>query len=194
MKFIPLTIEEKTNPWILEPLEDTVYFLSPQTETTIHLNLTKPDIRAFLISLSRIDDSKHLMIVQNHEAKNTESHVLLRTILDEKGNFQYHGTLRIEKEAHGSIADQEARALMNSKEARFKAVPSLEILPSDVKCSHKASSSSLNPNSLYALEARGLGKEQAKEILEVGFLQEAFDTLRSLRVPEKTLEEIKKYC
>ncbi len=182
-----LSPAETQNPLILEPQEDTVYFLPSAVETTIiTLNLTTPGVRAFLVGLFHTNKKADLTLNQNHLAPNTESHILLKTLVAPEGNFSYQGNIRIERKADNSIASQEARGLLQGAGARFKAVPGLEILPKNVVCTHKASSSPVNKDSLFTLQTKGLSASDAKVLLETAFLRTAFDTLENWNIPEKS--------
>jgi Fe-S cluster assembly protein SufD len=180
----------KKNP-ALEPQKDTLYFLTEGTgENALSLNLSTPGIRAFLVGLFRTNNETNFVIHQNHSAPHTVSHVLLKSTLEQNAKFSYQGNLHIEKDAVGTVASQEARGLLLGDGAQFKAIPSLEILPKDVSCTHKASAAPVNENSLFALETRGLSKEEAQKLLENAFLNSAFETLSAWGLTEKEISRI----
>lgn len=191
MQITFLSPDHLQKPLTLEPKEDTLYFLSEGSEeNTISLNLTTPGVRAFLVGLFRTESKQDFFIHQNHSAPRTVSHVLLKTALHAEGKFFYQGTLHIEKEATGTIASQEARGLLLGDQTQFKVIPSLEILPKDVKCTHKASAAPISRHSLFTLETRGLSEEESRALLEDAFLSSAFDVLADLGVSESDLNRI----
>mgnify|MGYP001564459784 CR=1 FL=1 len=55
--------------------------------------------------------------------------------------------------------------LLLSDKARAEAIPELEILTDDVKCSHAASVSSIPADHLFYLQSRGIPERQAKEMI-----------------------------
>jgi Fe-S cluster assembly protein SufD len=57
-----------------------------------------------------------------------------------------------------------------SDQAKAEAVPELEILSDDVKCSHAASISRIPAEHLFYLQSRGLNQTQAEELVVEGFL------------------------
>lgn len=194
MNTIFLSAPDLKKPLTLEPKEDTLYFVSKSAqENTISLDLSTPGVQAFLVGLFRTDTEQNFTIHQTHSAPYTVSHVLLKTVLQKGGTFSYQGNLHIKKEAVGTVASQEARGLLLGPGAQFKAIPSLEILPKEVRCTHKASAAPLNQDYLFALATKGLKGTEAETLLEQAFLQSAFETLSSLGVDKKTLTHIKEH-
>lgn len=193
MKNIFLPLSELAEPLTLEPTEDTLYLL-PQAVTAgvIHLTLATPGVRVFMVGLFHTKSEQNLTIEQNHTAPDTESHVILKTVVGGSGNFSYQGNIFIDKKAIHANASQEARALLISDEARFKAVPSLEILPKNVTCKHKASSAPVNRDSLFILSTKGFSEAEATNILEGAFLKQALDTLQHCNVPVESIRSLEK--
>jgi Fe-S cluster assembly protein SufD len=140
-------------------------------------SLEKEGAEVFVLGLFNTDKNNQVHIDQKHLAPHTHSHVVLRSLLQGKAHFSYQGKISIAKEAVGSNASQEARGLLLSPEARFQAVPALEILPNDVMCRHQATASPLSKDSLYFLALRGLNKSEASSLLQNAFLVSATDSL-----------------
>lgn len=177
---------------LLEPKEDTLYILPNIPSISLTLDLRTPMVSAVVVGLSHAKEDQLITIKQNHLAPHTQSHVLLKSLVAPEKNFSYQGNVYIAKEASESSASQEVRGLLLGEEARFKAVPSLEILPKNVTCRHKASSAPASKDSLFTLQTRGLHEAEAKELLQTGFLKTGFDTLRTLGVPEKNILQLEK--
>lgn len=191
MKHVFLSSHDVATPLLLEPAEDSLYVLSANAPViSVTLNLTSPGVRAFIVGLFHTTTKQEVNINQTHLVPNTESHVLLKSVVASGGEFCYQGNISLTKDASESIASQEARGLLLGEEARFKAVPSLEILPKSVSCTHKASSAPINPDSLFILTTRGLSESEARKVLETAFLKTALDTLRNLKVPEVIILQI----
>lgn len=175
---------------LLEPKENTLYVLPKETSTSITLNLSTPGVSAFIVGLFQSAEDQTITIKQNHFVPHTKSHVLLKSLIAPGKIFSYQGNIYIAKEASESTASQEARGLLLGEEARFKAMPSLEILPKSVTCNHKASSAPVNPDSLFTLNTRGFSEGEAKKLLESAFLKTALDTLHIWGVRKETILEI----
>jgi Fe-S cluster assembly protein SufD len=66
-----------------------------------------------------------------------------------------------------------------SDSAQVNSKPQLEIFTSDVKCSHGATTGRLDPDALFYLRARGIGKRDADRILIRAFLQQGLERISS---------------
>jgi Fe-S cluster assembly protein SufD len=66
---------------------------------------------------------------------------------------------------------------MLSDEAEACSLPGLEIQANDVRCTHGATSSRIDPEQEFYLQSRGIAKEQADELLTFGFFEEVLARL-----------------
>jgi Fe-S cluster assembly protein SufD len=120
-----------------------------------------------------------------HEAKKTRSNLDFKVALTGAARSAYTGVIRIDPGAAGSEAYQENRNLLLSGEARAESIPELEILTDDVRCSHGATVSPIDPEQLFYLESRGLAPMQAARVIVYGFLDQTLG-----RLPQTTRERI----
>jgi Fe-S cluster assembly protein SufD len=56
--------------------------------------------------------------------------------------------------------------------ARSDSIPSLKIGNNDVKCSHGSTTGRVDEGQLFYLQARGLSRAEAKEMLVTGYFEE----------------------
>jgi len=73
---------------------------------------------------------------------------------------------------HGSdntTANQLCRSLLLSDSARVDISPNLEILTDDVVCTHGATVADLDDEMVFYLQARGLGRAEARVLLLEGW-------------------------
>ena len=68
-------------------------------------------------------------------------------------------------------AFQESRNLLLSKRAHADAIPGLEILADDVRCTHAAAIAQIDPEQLFYLRSHGLPQDLAQRLVIEGFLQ-----------------------
>ena len=124
-----------------------------------------------------------------HLAPYTFSHQLIKGVIggDAKGVFQ--GKIHIAKDAVKTEGNQLHRALLLSDTAEVDVKPELEIFADDVKCSHGAASGELDENQLFYMRSRGIGIEEAKQILIDAYLDEVIAKITN----EKIREWIKSY-
>jgi Fe-S cluster assembly protein SufD len=108
---------------------------------------------------------------QEHAAPNTTSDLAFRGILDGRSTAVWRGMIKVDPGAQQTDAFQESRNLLLSKRAHADAIPGLEILANDVRCTHAAAIAQIDREQLFYLMSRGLRREQATRLVIDGFLQ-----------------------
>jgi Fe-S cluster assembly protein SufD len=110
--------------------------------------------------------------VQNHVSPHAKSNLVFKSLLAGKSRSVYQGMIRVEKAAQRTDAFQASRNLILSSAAHAEAIPRLEILADDVRCSHGATVGTVNANTLFYLMTRGLSRPQAVAMIAEGFAEE----------------------
>jgi len=105
-------------------------------------------------------------------------------VLDDKARTIFAGIIRVEPGQAHTDAYQKVRNLFLSEDAEAISMPGLEILNDDVRCSHGATSSGLDEEELFYMEARGIGRKAASKLIVAG----RFNSLLE-RIPEESLRE-----
>jgi Fe-S cluster assembly protein SufD len=108
---------------------------------------------------------------QEHAAANTTSDLAFRGVLDGRSSTVWSGMIKVDPGAQQIDAFQESRNLLLTKRAHADAIPGLEILANDVRCTHAAAIAQIDPEQLYYLRSRGLSLEEAKRLVIEGFLE-----------------------
>jgi Fe-S cluster assembly protein SufD len=109
---------------------------------------------------------------QEHAAANCNSDLAFRGILNGRSSAVWRGMIKVDRGAQQTDAFQESRNLLLSKKAHADAIPGLEILADDVRCTHAAAIAQIDPDQLFYLRARGLNEEVASRLVVEGFLAE----------------------
>jgi Fe-S cluster assembly protein SufD len=109
---------------------------------------------------------------QEHAAANCISDLAFRGILGGRSSAVWRGMIKVDQGAQQTDAFQESRNLLLSKKAHADAIPGLEILADDVRCTHAAAIAQIDPDQLFYLRARGLEEEVASRLVIEGFLAE----------------------
>jgi Fe-S cluster assembly protein SufD len=68
----------------------------------------------------------------------------------------FKGRIRIPKHAQETDSEQLCRSIMLGDKSRVIAMPTLEITADNVVCSHGASVTDVDPNSLFYIMSRGV--------------------------------------
>ncbi len=119
-----------------------------------------------------------------HLAPNTISHQLVKGVVggDAKGVFQ--GKIHIAPHAVKTEGNQLHKALLLTDTAEVDVKPELEIYADDVKCSHGAASGELDENQLFYMRSRGIGLEEAKQLLIDAYLNEVIAKIGNEKIRE----------
>ena len=94
---------------------------------------------------------------------------LYKGILDDASHGVFNGKIVVHKDAQKSDARQTNRNLLLSADAVVNTKPQLEIYADDVKCSHGSTIGQLDPDALFYLRSRGLGPDEARNLLSFAF-------------------------
>lgn len=108
--------------------------------------------------------------LQEHAAVGTTSDLAFRGILHGRSSAVWRGMIQVDKGAQQTDAFQECRNLLLSKKAHADAIPGLEILADDVRCTHAAAIAQIDPEQLFYLKSHGLTQERAHRLVVEGFL------------------------
>jgi Fe-S cluster assembly protein SufD len=114
---------------------------------------------------------------QEHAAPNTNSDLAFRGVLAKGSTAVWRGMIKVDPGAQGTDAFQESRNLLLSPEAHADAIPGLEILADDVRCTHAAAIAQVDKEQLFYLTSRGLGEADAKGLVIEGFLEALVERL-----------------
>jgi Fe-S cluster assembly protein SufD len=109
---------------------------------------------------------------QEHGAPNTVSDLAFRGILAKRSSAVWRGVIKVDPGAQQTDAFQECRNLLLSKRAHADAIPGLEILANDVRCTHAAAVAQIDREQLFYLRARGLEEGLATRLVIEGFMAE----------------------
>ena len=135
----------------------------------------------YLVDGDRLVDN-HTTI--DHAKPHCTSHELYKGILDGKARAVFNGRIIVREDAQKTDAKQTNRALLLSDEAQVNSNPQLEIFADDVKCTHGAAIGQLDEEAMFYLQARGLTRREARDMLIHAYAGEvlegiAIDALRS---------------
>jgi len=114
---------------------------------------------------------------QEHAAPNTNSDLAFRGVLAAGSTAVWRGMIKVDPGAQQTDAFQESRNLLLSPEAHADAIPGLEILADDVRCTHAAAIAQIDKDQLFYLTSRGLDADLAKTLIIEGFLESLVERL-----------------
>ncbi len=112
-----------------------------------------------------------------HDASNCNTNENYKGIIDDKATGIFNGMILVKPDAQQTNAFQSNHNILLSDDATINTKPELEIYADDVKCSHGATSGSIDPEQIFYLKARGISEETAKSLLIAGFTEEIIDKI-----------------
>lgn len=113
--------------------------------------------------------------VHLHESGHTRSDLHFKVALRDRANSVYTGLIRIDERADYCEAYQENRNLVLSPEAKAESIPELEIMNNEVRCTHGATVGKIDPQEIFYLMSRGIGKDDAVHLIVAGFVAPILD-------------------
>ncbi len=116
--------------------------------------------------------------------------VAMRAVALAKGRILLDGKIEIGAGGGGTQTYLTQEALMLDSSAKIDAIPALEIKTNDVKASHSATVSRVNPEDLFYAGSRGLPPDAARRLLVEGFLGKLLEGIDDEELQMKLLSRI----
>jgi Fe-S cluster assembly protein SufD len=142
---------------------------------------------ATLNGLYLVNGSQHVdnHTVIDHAKPHGTSHELYKGILDGKASAVFNGRIMVRKDAQKTDSKQTNKNLVLSDEAVIDTKPELQIFADDVRCTHGATIGQLDAEALFYLQSRGIGREDARNLLTYAFAQDIIDRIKIQTLREK---------
>lgn len=133
-----------------------------------------------LDGLFALKDSQHVdnHTVIDHVKPHCESLELYKGILDDSSRGIFDGRIIVRPDAQKTVSRQTNHNLLLSESAIVDSKPTLEILNDDVKCNHGSTIGQLNEEALFYLRSRGIGEEEARNLIVYAFAAEIIDRMK----------------
>ena len=152
-----------------------------QSRHESHSQLQAPGAHSEMLALTVAHGHQEFdqRTLQIHQAPHTSSNLLYKNALLDHAKTIFSGLIVVDSDAQKTDAYQSNRNLMLSDDAEANSLPGLEIQANDVRCTHGATSSRIDPEQEFYLQARGIRKDDAGELLTFGFFEEVLSKLAS---------------
>ncbi|MBV9080461.1 MAG: Fe-S cluster assembly protein SufD [Elusimicrobia bacterium] len=156
-----------------------------RNETVVNLEGQGAENKVLGVLFGEKNQNFENWISQMHLAPKTTSDIQYRGALKGAAHSFFSGLVSIKKEAQQSDAYQAAKTLLLSNEAKADAIPNLEILADDVKCSHGAAVGPVDEDQKFYLRARGIDPTLAEKMIVEGFFEPVIAEVPSEAVRER---------
>lgn len=117
----------------------------------------------------------------DHAVEKCQSNELYKGILNDRAVGVFNGKIMVRQDAQETNAYQSSKNILLSDDAKMNSKPELEIYADNVKCSHGASTGTIDPDQLFYLKARGIGEKLANSLLLQAF---ANDVISKIEIVE----------
>lgn len=152
------------------------------------LRLLEPGATGKLFGATILDEQQLVdnHTVVDHIAPHCHSEELYKGVYDGRSVGVFNGKIFVRPDAQKTLAYQSNRTLLLSPGAQINAKPQLEIWADDVKCSHGATTGSLDPEALFYLQSRGIPADEARRLLTFAFVADVLGRI--------DIDEVREYC
>ncbi len=112
-----------------------------------------------------------------HVGKNTRSTIVSKGISADESHNSYRGLVKITRKAEGARNYTQCDSMLVGNRCSANTFPVIDVNNSSAQVEHEASTSKLNEEQVFYLQARGLDKEAAIDLIVNGFCKEVIREL-----------------
>ena len=158
---------------------------------TVYLNETGATFNTIVVLLGLKNSVINSDIKIYHNTNNTNSDLKVYAVIKDGAKINLDNNAYIKKNSYQSKAYQGAKGLSLSKIGRILVNPNLYIDEYDVMASHGVAMGSLNMDDLFYLMSRGLTKEEASQIVIMGFIEPILVAINNEEITNEIRENFK---
>ena len=104
-----------------------------------------------------------------HTGKNTSSYINTKSISKSGGISTFRSSVVVQKQAHGAKSAVSCESLMLDSLSRSDTIPAMDIRCKDCAVGHEAKIGSISDDTVFYLMSRGINKEEAINLIVLGF-------------------------
>lgn len=160
-------------------------------ENQIRIEGPGAHIKMYSLSVAEETQEFDQRTFQTHNAPNAVSDLLYKNALLDNSRTIFSGLIKVAEGAQQTDAYQTNRNLLLDPTAEANALPGLEILANDVKCSHGATTGNVDEDELFYMMSRGIPKRVAMQLMVFGFFEEVIEKVESDELAENLRELIR---
>ena len=149
------------------------------------------DVKMYSLTVAEESQEFDQRTFQTHNAGNAVSDLLYKNALLDKARTIFSGLIKVAEGAQQTDAYQTNRNLLLDPTAEANALPGLEILANDVKCSHGATTGNVDAEELFYMMQRGIAKRDAMKLMVFGFFEEVIEKVDSDELADNLRELIR---
>jgi Fe-S cluster assembly protein SufD len=166
--------------------------VASEQEVTIRVRLSGRGAHACVVGcfIGRGKGSLRLNTLQLHDAPDTTSDLLVKSVVYDSSSFYYNGVIEVSPIAQKADAYQRNENLVLSPHTSVETKPTLEIRANDVRCTHGATTGPISREELWYLTSRGIPEREAERLIVTGFLEHALEKISGTMAKEQARKKI----
>jgi Fe-S cluster assembly protein SufD len=133
-------------------------------------------LHGLYVTTGRQHVDNHTII--DHAKPHCNSRELYKGVLEGKSEGVFNGKIIVRKDAQKTDSKQSNKNLLLSEDAVVNTKPQLEIFADDVKCTHGATIGQMDAEAVFYLRSRGIGHEEARNLLTYAFANDIMERIR----------------
>ncbi len=149
----------------------TDYVIKKPGNYIFELVTPKTEINISMVAKAKGEENLETEILIHHLAPEIKAQTTLKAVGFDHSKISLKAKILIDPECKKTESFLTERVLLVSPHARALAIPDLEILTDDVRCSHAASVTKIPEEQIFYLVSRGLKRRVAEEMIVEGFLK-----------------------
>ena len=149
------------------------------------------DVKMYSLTVAEETQEFDQRTFQTHNAGNAVSDLLYKNALLDNARTIFSGLIKVAENAQQTDAYQTNRNLLLDPTAEANAMPGLEILANDVKCSHGATMGNVDAEELFYMMQRGIAKRDAMKLMVFGFFEEVIEKVDNDELADNLRELIR---
>ena len=124
----------------------------------------------------------------DHAKPHCSSREVYKGVLDGESSAVFNGKIIVRKDAQKTDSKQSNKNLLLSEKAIIDTKPALEIYADDVKCTHGATIGQIDPDAIFYLRSRGIGRQEARDLLTYAFANDILERIKYEPLRERLSE------
>ncbi len=137
------------------------------------------DVKMYSLTVAEETQEFDQRTFQTHNAPNAVSDLLYKNALLDNSRTIFSGLIKVAEGAQQTDAYQTNRNLLLDPTAEANALPGLEILANDVRCSHGATTGNVDEAELFYMMQRGIPRRVAMQLMVFGFFEEVIEKIEN---------------
>lgn len=142
------------------------------------------DVKMYSLTVAEGTQEFDQRTYQTHKAPNAVSDLLYKNALLDNSRTIFSGLIKVAEGSQQTDAYQTNRNLLLDPSADANALPGLEILANDVRCSHGATTGNVDKEELFYMMQRGIPQRVAMQLMVFGFFEEVIEKIDSEELVE----------